>query len=117
MITLNIPRIALIKGIQNPYTYMVKNGFKPQTAKDLHAGRTKRLDFAHLEKLCRIFHCEPHDLYDYSPNPNTVLPGADYLAFLTKPKVEHGIRELTSGLPLKEMENLLAEVAQRYKPS
>ena len=36
MITLNIPRIALLKGVQRPYTYLVKNGFTPQTLSLIH---------------------------------------------------------------------------------
>ena len=116
MITLNIPRIALLKGVQRPYTYLVKNGFTPQTAKDLIAGRVRRLDFAHLEKLCRIFRCEPYDLYDYTPDPNRHVQGEDHLAFLTKPKADKSIHSLIAKLSLKQMESLVADVSQRYGP-
>lgn len=113
MITLNIPRIARIMGIQRPYTFLVQQGFTKRTAKDLLAGRTKRLAFAHLEKLCRIFQCEPYDLYDYSPDKNRTYVGEDRLAFLTKPKGDASIHTLTAGLSFAEMQALLAEVAQR----
>jgi len=116
MITLNIPRIATLKGVQHPYTYMVKKGFTPQTAKDLLAGRTKRLAFAHLEKLCRIYNCEPYDLFDYLPDKNAHLKGQDHLAFLTKPKTGEDIHDLIAGLSLKQMEELVADVSRRYKP-
>ncbi len=116
MITLNIPRIALLKGVQRPYTYLVKNGFTPQTAKDLVAGRVRRFDFAHLEKLCRIFRCEPYDLYDYTPDPNRHVQGEDHLAFLAKPKIDKSIHSLIAGLTLKEVESLVSEVSQRYGP-
>ncbi|MCB9165203.1 MAG: helix-turn-helix transcriptional regulator [Flavobacteriales bacterium] len=113
MITLNLPRIAAIMGIQRPYSFLVKNGFTPQTAKDLLAGRTKRLDLAHLERLCRLFACEPYDLLDYEPAPNTTFTGVDKLAFLAKPKAVEGIHALLQGLSLKEMEALVADVAKR----
>ncbi len=113
MISLNIPRIAMIKGVQRPYTFLVSHGFTPQTAKDLVAGRTKRLDFRHLERLCRIFQCEPNDLYDYSPGPNMPYGAKDHLAFLTKPKVDASIHSVLSQYSLKEMEQLLQELAQR----
>lgn len=115
MITLNIPRIAWIMGIKRPYSFLVKSGFTPQTAKDLLAGRTKRLDFAHLEKLCRLFNCEPHDLYDYRPDKQVTFAGEDRLAFLAKPQTEASLHSIVEGLSLKEMEVLLAEVSQRYK--
>ncbi len=114
VITLNIPRIATLKGVQRPYTFMVKHGFTPQTAKDLIAGRVRRLDFAHLEKLCRLFRCEPYDLYDYAPTTNSLSQGEDHLAFLAKPKVDQGIQSLIAGLSVKQMESLIADVAQRY---
>lgn len=113
MITLNIPRIAMIKGVQRPYSFLVRHGFTPQTAKDLVAGRIKRLDLGHLERLCRIFQCEPNDLYDYKPGPDVPVVGKDHLAFLTKPKVEASIHSIISGFSLGEMESLLKELAQR----
>ena len=102
-------------GIQRPYTFLVQHGFTPQTAKDLIAGRVKRLHFAHLEKLCRIFNCEPYDLYDYVADRPDTASGPDHLAFLAKPAVETDIHTLTAGLSLKEMEALINEVAQRHK--
>lgn len=115
MITINLPRIAQIMDIERPYTLLVANGFTPQTAKDLLAGRTKRLALGHLEKLCRIFNCEPYDLLDYVPDKSGVANGPDPLAFLTKSKPEATLQSLVAGLSLKEMETLVEELAIRKK--
>lgn len=115
MITLNIKRIARVMGVQRPYTFLVQQGFTPQTAKDLIAGRTRSLHFNHLEKLCRIFSCEPYDLYDYVPDQPEASIGTDHLAFLAKPTDQVDFNTLSAGLSYKEMEALLNEVAQRTK--
>jgi putative transcriptional regulator len=115
MITINIQRIAQIMGIQRPYSFLVSHGFTPQTSKDLLAGRIKRLDLRHLEKLCRIFGCEPYDLMDYAPEKKKTTTGPDPLAFLTKAKPTANIHTLAANLSLKEMEALLQQMAQRQK--
>lgn len=115
MITINIPRIAQILGIARPYTLLVKNGFTPQTAKDLVAGRVKRLDLKHLEKLCRILGCEPYDILDYKPDNRLQTNSTDPLAFLTKTAPSATIQSLVAGLSLKEMESLVQEMAVRKK--
>lgn len=115
MLSVNIQRITEIMGIQRPYSFMVGHGFTPQTAKDLLAGRIKRLDLRHLEKLCRIFGCEPYDLLDYTPDKKHTGSGKDPLAFLTKAKPAANIHTLAANLSLKEMEDLIQQLAQRQK--
>ncbi len=113
MITLNIARIATIKGIQRPYTFLVKQGFSPQMAKTMLSGRAQSLHFAYLERLCRIFRCEPYDLFDYRPHYDMLSSSTDHLAFLTKPAEVKDLRSLLANLSVKEMEALAADVAKR----
>lgn len=115
MITLNIARIAAIKGVQQPYTFLVKHGFTPQMTKSLLSGRSKRLHFGHLEKLCRLFRCEPYDLFDYRPDSGGLQTEHDRLAFLAKPAAPANFQQLIAQLSLKEMEALVADVSNRFK--
>ncbi|MBK7384574.1 MAG: helix-turn-helix transcriptional regulator [Flavobacteriales bacterium] len=115
MITLDIPRIARLKGVQRPYSFLTSNGFSHHTAKKLIAGTMKRLHFSDLEKLCRIFRCEPHDLYDYRPAQAVAIAGNDHLAFLTKDKGVADLHALARRLSAKDMEAFIREANDRFK--
>ncbi len=115
MIRLNIRHIARLKGIDHTYSFLTANGFTHHTAKQLSSGSVKRLHFRHLEKLCRIFACEPHDLYDYETKMSASLSSSDHLAFLKKSSASADIQAIIRSLPLKELENLVQDVSERYK--
>ena len=115
MITINVRRIARLKGIERPYTFLTTHGFTHHIAKQFIAGRVKRLHFGDLEKLCRLFQCAPYDLYDYQRPSAVVLPANDPLAFLKKEEPIADIQAVIRSLSLKQMEDLAQEVSQRYR--
>ena len=115
MITINVRRIARLKGIERPYTFLTKRGFTHHIAKQFIAGSVKRLHFGDLEKLCRVFQCEPYDLYDYQVPSDLVQTSTDPLAFLKKNEPAADIQAIIRSLSLKQMEDLAQEVAQRYR--
>ena len=94
---------------------LTKGGFTHHIAKQFIAGRVKRLHFADLEKLCRLFQCEPNDLYDYQA-PNDLVSGStDPLAFLRKKELALDMHAVMRSLSLKEMEALAEEMTQRFR--
>ena len=49
-----------------------KTGLTATTISNLYNDKVKRLDFDTLEKLCKLFNCQPNDLFEYIPdNENT----------------------------------------------
>ena len=116
MITLDVLRVMKLKAITNPYSFLTAHGFTHHTAYRLSNGKLASISFRHLEKLCRILHCEPHDLLAYTPDKNTILPENDHLAFLRKEKAAViDVHTLMSGLTPQQMQEFSAEMAQRYR--
>ena len=115
MITINIRRVAHLKGIERPYTFLTKGGFTHHIAKQFIAGRVKRLHFDDLEKLCRLFQCMPHELYDYSRTTQLADPANDLLAILKKVEPAADIQGIIRSLSLQQMEELTLEVTKRYR--
>lgn len=116
MITLNLERICALKGIVHPYAFLAANGFSHHPAHDLSNGHNKSISFAHLEKLCRIFHCLPHDILDYKPTARGLDPTNDVLAPLTKKPLEtKDLNSLIASLPPDEIINLATELQARFK--
>ena len=115
MLTINTRRVARLKGIPRPLNFLVSNGFTYHTARNLLAGKLRRVDLGDLERLCRIFQCEPYDLLDYTPSRNQPKGLPDHLAFLTKQEVTTDIHRIIGSLTLDQMAELTQEVAARYK--
>lgn len=68
MLSLNLAPIFKARGINKPYSFLVKNGFTPFTATNIinYNSRVFRLD--HIEMLCNILVCEPNDLLLFTPD-------------------------------------------------
>ncbi len=116
MITLDLRRVMKIKAITKPYAFLTANGFTHHTAYRLTNGKPGSIGFRHLEKLCRILHCQPHDLLAYTPEVNTVPPANDHLAFLHRPETDvPDVHAIMSTLSPQQMEELSTEIAQRYR--
>lgn len=48
-----------------------KTGLTTSTISNLYNDKVKRLDFDTLEKLCKLFNCQPNDLFEYIPDETT----------------------------------------------
>ncbi len=119
MLAININHVMRLRGIRNPYTFLTANGFSHHTAYRLAHDKCKSLHLGHLEKLCRILRCEPHDLLAYTAQPNAPVGMQDHLAFLTR--TEAPVIDLDSimrSLPLAEAITLGKQLAERLsRPS
>jgi len=73
MLSLNLLPIFKARGIERPYTFLVKAGLTPHTANVLLNSKTKVFRLDHIEKLCLILNCEPSDLLVWYPNKNEVI--------------------------------------------
>ena len=68
MLTFNFSRIFKARGIDKPFSYLVKVGYSDNFATRIVNNRTKRLDLADIEKLCELFQCTPNDLLEWIPD-------------------------------------------------
>ena len=50
-----------------------KTGLTTSTISNLYNDKVKRLDFDTLEKLCKLFNCQPNDLFEYIPDNETTI--------------------------------------------
>ena len=67
MLTFNFSRIFKARGIDKPFSYLVKVGYSDNFATRIVNNRIKRLDLTDLEKLCELLQCTPNDLLEWIP--------------------------------------------------
>ncbi len=105
MLTLNILPICKARSIRYPFAYLKKSGFAHSAAHQIVAGTLREPKLAHIEKLCILLECVPHDILEWTPGENQSLKIP--LAALI-PKKETGfewMQELKN-LPLEKLREL-----------
>ena len=104
MLTFEIKKILKVRGIDEPYRWLVKNGFVPAT---VHSWLNYQLGYIkpdHLERLCLLLNCTPNDLFDWREDGKTVVHDTHALRSLTKQK--NDIQTTLRELPLDKLEKL-----------
>lgn len=68
MLQINLTRIFKARGIEQPYKYLVQNGFVPFTAHKYKNGKVDHIRLDHIEKLCTLLNCTPNDILEWRPD-------------------------------------------------
>lgn len=106
MLTLNLKPIFKARGIQNPYTYLVKVGFTPSTAHNILNNKTNSFNLKHIDLLCTVLNCEPNHLIKFTPNPNQHYPENHSLFALIPAPTTETISETIASIPYTDLQKL-----------
>lgn len=111
MLNLNLKPIFQARGIERPYTYLVKAGISRATAHNILNSKTRIFRLDHIELLCRVLICEPNDLIAYTPDPDTPLQDTHPLNNLIQDDTSKpGIKESFANIPYKELKEITKQL-------
>lgn len=113
MLILNIAPIFKARGIDKPYTFMVKNGLPSYTAHHLLSGGPRAIRFDHIEFLCRILLCEPNDLFYWRPKEGEKLPPTHPLHKLSQPLLPADWQETLAAMPLQQLKEITTNMVKQ----
>lgn len=116
MLTLNLYPIFRARGIERPYTFLVKAGLTPHTANVLLNSKTKVFRLDHIEKLCLILKCEPSDLLAWNPNKNEIIDEGHPLTKLKhseSPTID--LKATLLNMPYKELKSFSSRLSDEVK--
>lgn len=68
MLHINLNKVFKARGIEQPYKFLVKEGFVPFTAHKLKNNKVEHIRVEHIEKICISLNCTPNDIFEWSPN-------------------------------------------------
>ena len=68
MLTFNFSRIFKARGIDKPFTFLVKAGYSDNFATSIVHSRHDKLNLKDIERLCELFQCTPNDMLEWIPN-------------------------------------------------
>ncbi len=107
MLTLHLTPIFKARGIEKPYAFLVKAGFSPHIANNLSQNKSIVLNLNHLEKLCRIFCCEPNDLFLWEQDKKYPVGDNHPLQKLSMQEtVKRSAQEILANMPLQQLKEL-----------
>lgn len=113
MLTLNLQRVFKLRGIENPYTELVKCGISRPTAHNLLSLRVESIRYSHMEKICELLNCEPSDLFEWKPSKTTLHVENHPLKNLKRDDSAQKFVELIKTIPLEQLsrfESVLSEL-------
>jgi putative transcriptional regulator len=67
VVKLNVPRVAVKRGIATAYQLQKAMGLHPTMAARLWKGQGGGIKYKTLDELCRVLECQPSDLFEYEP--------------------------------------------------
>ncbi len=116
MLSLNLYPIFKARGIERPYTFLVKAGLTPHSANVLLNSKTKVFKLEHVEKLCLLLKCEPNDLLVWYPDKNELIADDHPL---TKLKHDEStaidLKKTLLNMPYSELKSLSSKLTEDMK--
>ena len=106
MLTFNITRVIRMRGISEPFAYLVKAGFPRGFASRAVNNRLSHVDLAHLEKLCVMFRCTPNDLLEWRANDSTPASENLPLNALIRTNAPTPLSQMLKTVSIEKMEEL-----------
>ncbi len=110
MLTLNLTPIFNARGINRPYSFLVKAGLSPHAANAIVNSETRSFRLDHIELLCRVLVCEPNDLLQYTPGNDQQLPANHPLNNLLQEDNLENMKQTLATMPFKKLKEINKQV-------
>lgn len=110
MLIINLQRVFALRGIENPFSALMKAGISRPTASNLLNNNVASIKNEYLETICELLNCEPNDLYEWKPSKLAVNIENHPLKGLRRDNSAATLTQMLRNLPLDKLgqvENLL----------
>jgi hypothetical protein len=116
MLAFNIEPVFKVRGIERPYSFLVKAGLSAHSATGILNGttRTKRLD--HVELLCKIPVCEPGDLLLWRGEAGEHIADNHPLNRLKARERAEDLQAALQQMPYRELKEAAKGISGKDKP-
>lgn len=115
MLSLNLTPIFKARGIEKPYTFLVKAGLSPHTATSILNNKTRVFRLNHIELLCKTLFCEPNDLLMWTPEKGQNYAENFPLSKLKQTYTDCNWKETFAKMPYKELKEVTKNIISYEK--
>ena len=116
MLNFNFSRIFKARGVDKPFSYLVKVGYSDNFATRIVNNRIRRLDIEDVEKLCELFHCTPNDLSEWIPESKDKTNDIHLLIPIRRSDKVVQLTQILNSVPLdklSEIESLIKKEIEK----
>jgi len=110
MLSINLTPIFKARGIERPYSFLVKAGFSSHTAHQIVNSHTRMFRLDHIELLCRTLVCEPNDLLEYTPEKDQILASDHPLLKLQPTDNPENVKQTFKTIPFKQLKEITKQI-------
>jgi DNA-binding Xre family transcriptional regulator len=110
LVSLNLTPIFKARGIDRPYTFLVKAGLSPHSTNAILNSKTRIFRLDHIELLCRVLVCEPNDLVVFTAVNNQHLYPDHPLNNLKQTETAKDIKETLATIPFKQLKEITKQI-------
>ena len=106
MLTFNFSRIFKARGIDRPFSYLVKIGYSDNFATRVVNNRIQRLNLTDVEKLCELFQCTPNDLLEWTPESKDKTNDKHPLISMKRSDKVVQLTQILNSIPLDKLDEI-----------
>lgn len=110
MLTLNLAPIFKARGIERPFSFLVKAGLSPHAAHSILNTDTRSFKLDHIELLCNSLVCEPNELLLFTPDKNKQYSSDHPLLKLQQQDGLNDMKETLATLPYKKLKEITKQI-------
>jgi DNA-binding Xre family transcriptional regulator len=110
MLSIDLTHIFKARGIDRPYTFLVKAGFTSHTAHSLLNSSTRAFKLDHIELLCKVLICEPNDLLVFALDKDQVFSADHPLLKLKQVDTSQNWTQTLATMPYKKLKEIAKQI-------
>lgn len=115
MLRFNFERIMKARGIDRPFSFLLKRGYSENTASRIVNNRLEQLNLKTVEKLCTLFNCTPNDLLEWTPGKSEAeLESHPLYPLMRRDKVGE-LTQLINSVPLEKLQQIEKIILEEMK--
>ncbi|MGQ1946993.1 helix-turn-helix domain-containing protein [Geofilum sp. OHC36d9] len=115
MINYNFNKIFKARGVERPFSFLIKAGFSHNFSTKIKNNKVRQLGLKELEKLCLLLRCTPNDFLVWTPDGDETIDSNHPLQSLRQAEKVFDLTRTLNSLPLKELDRIQAFIDESIK--
>lgn len=103
MLTFNFSRVFKARGIEKPFTYLVKAGYSDNFATRVVNSKMVRMNLKDVEALCVMLQCTPNDILEWIPDKKDTKAENHPLFSLRRMGTVSQLNQILNAVPLNKL--------------
>ena len=112
MLKIDLDPIFQARGIDRPYSFLVKAGFTAHSATAILNSSTRNIKINHIELLFKALVCSPNDILSFTADKDQVLANDHPLLKLQHQENTQNFRQSLATIPFDQLKEITKEIAK-----